>query len=100
MDFYYRDLSDNSMPEAYQRLLLDAMQGDPTLFARGDVVEEAWRFVDPILRRWKEDESFPLYGYPSGSWGPAMANDLIEGGKEHWHYPCENLTEEGKSITL
>ncbi len=100
MDFYYRDLTDNSMPEAYQRLLLDAMQGDPTLYARGDVVEQAWRFVDPILRRWKEDSSFPLFGYSSGSWGPFKANDLIEGEKDQWHYPCENLTEESKSITL
>ena len=55
MDFHYKDLSDSYIPEAYQRLLLDCMQGDSTLYARGDAVEAAWRFVDPILKAWEND---------------------------------------------
>lgn len=95
MDFHYSDLGDTAIPEAYERLLLDCMQGDSTLYARGDAVEEAWRFVQPVLDRWKKDEAFPLYGYPAGSWGPEVADSLLEGEKQHWRYPCKNLTDDG-----
>ena len=70
MDFLYEDMADSYLPEAYERLLLDCMQGDATLYARGDSVEAAWKFVDPILKAWKEDPSIPVYGYPAGTWGP------------------------------
>jgi len=53
MDFHYSELTDHPIPEAYQRLLLDCMQGDSTLFTRGDAVEESWGIVDPILREWE-----------------------------------------------
>jgi glucose-6-phosphate 1-dehydrogenase len=95
MDFHYSDLGDTEIPEAYERLLLDCMQGDSTLYARGDAVEEAWRFVQPVLDRWKKDDSFPLYGYPAGSWGPEVADALLEGEKQHWRYPCKNLSDDG-----
>jgi len=96
MDFHYSDLSNADIPEAYERLLLDCMQGDSTLYARGDAVEEAWRFVDPILRKWKEDPNFPLSGYPAGTWGPESADQLIEGGEDlTWRYPCKNLADDG-----
>jgi glucose-6-phosphate 1-dehydrogenase len=95
MDFHYKDLSDAKIPEAYERLLLDCMQGDSTLYARGDAVEAAWRFVDPIIKRWKEDKDFPLHGYPSGTWGPEEADQLIEGNKQTWRYPCKNLADDG-----
>lgn len=95
MDFHYKDLSDEQLPDAYERLLLDCMQGDSTLYSRGDAVEEAWRFVAPILERWEEDPDFPLYGYPCGTWGPEQANELIEGEGKTWRYPCKNLADDG-----
>ncbi len=68
--------------DAYQRLLGDAMAGDPTLFARQDVVEAAWAVVDPVLRA-----SGPLHVYEPGSWGPPEADALVHevGG---WNTPA------------
>ena len=93
MDFHYSDLSNEHLPEAYERLLLDCMQGDATLYARGDAVEEAWKFVQPILIAWETNAEIPIYGYPAGTWGPDCADDLIKGGE--WRYPCKNLTNDG-----
>lgn len=95
MDFHYKDLMDSYIPDAYQRLLLDCMQGDSTLYARGDTLEEAWRFVDPILLAWKDDHAIPLHGYPGGTWGPEIADQLIEGEDLTWRYPCKNLINDG-----
>ncbi|MCK4748314.1 MAG: glucose-6-phosphate dehydrogenase, partial [Bacteroidales bacterium] len=100
MDFHYKDLTDSYIPQAYQRLLLDCMQGDSTLYARGDAVEAAWRFVDPILRTWTEDQSIPLHGYPSGTWGPEIADQMIEGDAYTWRYPCKNLADDGNYCEL
>jgi len=100
MDFYYKDLTDNYIPQAYQRLLLDCMQGDSTLYARGDAVEAAWHFVDPILKIWQEDPSIPLHGYPCGTWGPEMADQMIEGKDYTWRYPCKNLADDGSYFEL
>jgi glucose-6-phosphate 1-dehydrogenase len=95
MDFHYKDLADINLPEAYERLLLDCMLNDPTLYSRGDAVENTWMFIDPILKAWKEDMDIPLYGYPSGTWGPSNADDLIEGDNITWRYPCKNLSNDG-----
>lgn len=95
MDFHYSDLSDAYIPEAYERLLLDCIQGDATLYARGDAVEAAWEFVDPILKAWESNPEMKIYGYPSGTWGPENADDLIEGDNITWRYPCRNLTDDG-----
>lgn len=95
MDFHYSDLTDNYIPEAYQRLLLDCMQGDSTLYARGDAVEAAWLFIDPVLNTWEQDPSFPLHGYPCGTWGPEGADNMIEGDGQTWRYPCKNLAGDG-----
>lgn len=84
MDFHYSDLQQTYLPSAYERLLLDAMLGDATLFARGDAVEAAWEFVQPILDYWKNDAKAPLYGYPAGSWGPDVADQLIEEPEITW----------------
>jgi len=94
MDFHYSDLTDAYMPEAYERLLLDCMQGDSTLYTRGDAVEAAWEFADPILKAWKNDPSIKMYGYPAGSWGPEPADSFIEGKHVTWRYPCKNLTDD------
>ena len=73
-----------STPEAYERLLLDVMQGDQTLFMRRDAVEAAWRWVMPILERWASQPDAPLPAYPAGDWGPAEANRLIESTGRRW----------------
>jgi glucose-6-phosphate 1-dehydrogenase len=90
MDFHYSDLIDAYLPEAYERLLLDGMRGDATLYARGDSVEAAWAFVDPIMDAWANDPTIKLYGYPAGTWGPEAAEELMGG---NWHNPCPKLTD-------
>jgi len=98
MDFHYNELSDVYLPSAYGRLLLDCMQGDATLYARGDAVEKAWNFVQPILYAWQNNPSIPIYGYPSGTWGPEVVDDLMEEGM--WRYPCKNLEHDGEYCEL
>lgn len=96
MDFHYSDLNDHYIPGAYERLILDCMAGDNMLFMQGIAVEETWKFVQPILDYWANDaEEVPLHGYPAGSWGPDVADDLIEGKENTWRYPCKNLAEDG-----
>jgi glucose-6-phosphate 1-dehydrogenase len=75
MDFHYGTSFGKATPEAYERLLLDAMSGDATLFARRDEVEEAWAFVDGIEEAWKT-RTDDLAFYDAGSWGPAAADEL------------------------
>ena len=86
MDFQYGASFGKASPEAYERLLLDAMSGDPTLFARRDEVEQAWAFVDAIEGAWHSgDGQAPgLYEYPAGSWGPKEAEELIERDGRKW----------------
>jgi glucose-6-phosphate 1-dehydrogenase len=94
VDFHYSDLKDHYIPEAYERLILDCMTGDNTLYMSGEGAELTWRFVQPILDYWNSDPNAPLYGYPSGSWGPESADQLIEGAGT-WRYPCKNLSDDG-----
>ncbi|MFW5832136.1 MAG: glucose-6-phosphate dehydrogenase [Prolixibacteraceae bacterium] len=98
MDFHYSDLSSTPLTSAYERLLLDCMLGDATLYARRDAVEEAWKFVQPILDAWQTNPEIPIYGYPAGSWGPEDSDKLISGGS--WRYPCKNLTNDGTYCEL
>ena len=74
-------------PEAYERLLLDAMQGDPTLYARGDWVESSWALLDPILKAWAVGDASKFPNYEAGTWGPAEADALIERDGGSWHQP-------------
>ncbi len=92
LDFYYAQLPNSRVMEAYERLLLDAMQGDATLYARGDEVEAAWKFVDPILDFWKNGNDVRMYGYAAGVWGPEHSDALIE-GDYIWRNPCPNLAD-------
>ena len=62
MDFHYDELTDVYVPGPYERLLLDCMQGDATLYARGDSVEAAWEFIDPILQVWENNPKFKMWG--------------------------------------
>jgi glucose-6-phosphate 1-dehydrogenase len=84
MDFHYGSTFGGSTPEAYERLLLDVMAGDATLFMRRDAVEAAWRFVMPILERWAEQTDAAVPTYPAGEWGPEEANRLIEATGRKW----------------
>lgn len=85
MDFHYGTSFGKASPEAYERLLLDAMSGDATLFARRDEVEQAWRWIDAIEHAWHESENPPpLYEYPAGSWGPKEADELLERDGRKW----------------
>ena len=93
LDFHYSSLAETKVMQAYERLLLDAMQGDATLYARADEVEAAWEFVDPILDYWKNGDDVRMYGYASGMWGPENADELIE-GIGNWRNPGPNLSED------
>ena len=85
MDFQYSTSFGKGSPEAYERLLLDAMAGDATLFARRDEVEEAWRFVDEIEHAWHKATTPPAMAeYPAGSWGPKEADDLLHRDGRRW----------------
>ena len=86
MDFSYGAAFLEEPPDAYERLLLDAMVGDPTLFIRGDEVDTAWGIVQPLLDAWANDGA-PLAGYAAGSWGPRQADTLIERDGRKWRTP-------------
>jgi glucose-6-phosphate 1-dehydrogenase len=95
MDFHYKDLANLRVPSAYERLLHDVMIGDSTLFSRDDEVETAWKFIEPIQKAWATNPDIKIYGYPAGTWGPSVANDIIEGCGLTWRYPCKNLSDDG-----
>ncbi len=83
MDFLYGGAFRTGLPEAYERLILDALLGDATLFTREDEVEEQWKLVDAVLGGWQRDRpSFPNYG--SGTWGPRSADELIHRDGRSW----------------
>ena len=92
LDFGYQEVFGASPPEAYERLLLDCMLGDQTLFWRQDGVEASWALVTPVLEAWA-DESLnrPLAIYRSGLWGPAAACDLIERDGRCWKMPLKSI---------
>jgi len=86
MEFRYATSFGGEPPEAYERLLLETMQGDATLFARRDEIETAWAWLDPLLERWAADPTPPEF-YPSGSWGPEAADELLEKDGRRWRRP-------------
>ena len=84
MNFNYQQAG-IKLPEAYQRLLLDCMLGDQSLFWRSDGIEAAWSLVTPVLKRWEENEkSCPITFYQSGSWGPDESETLLESEGRQW----------------
>lgn len=87
MNFSYSQTWQKDLPEAYERLLLDVMRGDSTLFTRSDEVEAAWRIIDPVLQGWHQSLNMPMATYVPGSWGPAEAIALIKGHTEGWRRP-------------
>ncbi|MDQ3120243.1 MAG: glucose-6-phosphate dehydrogenase [Verrucomicrobiota bacterium] len=84
MDFHYGTSFGKASPEAYERLLLDAMSGDATLFARRDEVEQAWEFIDRIEEAWSAKGAPDLVEYPAGSWGPEEADELLARDGRAW----------------
>ena len=84
MEFCYNSAFREPLPEAYERLLIDVMNGDQTLFPHIDEVEESWRFVDKILEGWGNQSKPQFPNYNSGSWGPKEADELIEKDSRSW----------------
>jgi glucose-6-phosphate 1-dehydrogenase len=86
MDFSYRGaFPEVALPDAYERLLLDALKGDASLFSRNDSIEQAWRLVDPILFGWRQaPELSPLRTYAPGTWGPSAADELLAREDHVW----------------
>jgi glucose-6-phosphate 1-dehydrogenase len=89
MDFMYGTAFRQQSPDAYERLLLDCMLGDPTLFAREDEVEEAWRFCTAILDGWRAHPPDRIHSpnYPAGTWGPEEAHAFMARDGRAWHVP-------------
>jgi glucose-6-phosphate 1-dehydrogenase len=84
MDFRYGTTFGEQSPEAYERLLLDVMAGDATLFMRRDAVEASWAWVTGILEAWQERGTRWLPQYPAGGWGPLEAEKLIGADARKW----------------
>ncbi len=83
MDFLYGGAFREGLPDAYERLILDAMLGDATLFTRSDEIEEQWALVDAVVAFWQRDRpSFP--NYPAGTWGPSSADELLHRDGRSW----------------
>lgn len=83
LDFF--DASgDNRIPDAYERLFLDVIHGDQSLFVGGEEVEESWRWVDQLIEAWKK-QGLEVNRYYAGSWGPTKAELLIERDGRSWH---------------
>ena len=100
MDFHYSDLTSKELPDAYERLLLDVLNGDPTLYARNDAVEACWKYIDPVLEAWNSNPHIGIYNYPVGSWGPKEAKQLFENKNQSWHNPCPSLNKKGKDCDV
>ena len=89
---YLEAFPDIVLPDAYERLLLDALRGDASLFARNDGIEAAWRLIDPILSGWASSpQAPPLHTYPLNSWGPEAADALLAKGGHAWRMGCCGL---------
>ncbi len=89
MEFHYaKDFGAGALPDAYERLLLDALQGDASLFARADEIEMAWALIDPVIENWNQPDAPPLTFYEPDSWGPTEADELLEGDGQRWLREC------------
>ncbi|MCO6048124.1 glucose-6-phosphate dehydrogenase [Aeoliella sp. ICT_H6.2] len=91
LDFRYDREFRGVMPEAYERLLLDALEGDASLFARADEVEAAWSICDPILQHWQNENQPPVYKYERGFWGPMESTEWMRETGREWFDTCPVL---------
>ncbi len=91
MDFHYHSSFNGTLlPEAYERLLLEALQGDASLFTRSDELEAAWRLVDPVLQGCADQNTPPLASYKAGYWGPDEADQLLARDGHLWRLGCSH----------
>ena len=89
MEFHYDSaFARQPIPEAYERLLEDALNGDPSLFIRNDHIEEAWKIVDPLIEAWDGDGASSVATYEPGSWGPASSDELLARSGHRWVRVC------------
>jgi len=84
MNLRYQSEFKGPVPDAYERLLLDVMAGDHTLFVSASFVEQSWAFVQSILEQWANDQAIPVYEYPAGTMGPDAADKLIQADGRRW----------------
>jgi glucose-6-phosphate 1-dehydrogenase len=91
LDFRFQREYSATLPDAYQRLLLDALVGDASLFARSDEVELAWGIIDPVHSAWQSPAAPPLASYPVGLWGPTEAMDWMRSQGREWFDVCPVL---------
>jgi glucose-6-phosphate 1-dehydrogenase len=95
MEFHYRSsFGDDPLPEAYERLLLDALNGDASLFTRSDEIERAWQLVDPILEGWEKTGFPPLATYQAGRMGPVEADRFMARDGRMWLEECQHERHE------
>lgn len=89
MSFHYEsEFGVAALPDAYERLLLDAIMGDASLFTRSDGIEAAWKFIDPIIEGWARPSAPPLAFYERGSWGPIEADRMLANDERMWLHGC------------
>ena len=89
MEFHYESAFESqAIPEAYERLLQDALEGDPSLFIRSDHIEEAWSIVEPLLKNGESQGRFPPRTYEPGSWGPDLADQMLYQDGRSWLRVC------------
>lgn len=88
LDFAYSSFTSERLPDAYERLLLDALCGDASLFTRADEIEMAWRLIDPIVQGWETPDAPPLEIYEPGTWGPSGADALLARDGRVWQSGC------------
>jgi glucose-6-phosphate 1-dehydrogenase len=91
LEFRYGREFRDKIPEAYERLLLDALEGDASLFARADEVEAAWAICDPIIEHWQRTNKPPISIYESGNWGPSESIDWMAAQGRQWFDTCPVL---------
>ena len=93
MEFHYRSAFDGSrLPDAYERLLSNAIHGDAALFTRSDSIEASWRLMDPILQGWEAENMPAMARYEPGSWGPVEADELLGKNGRSWRHDCGQHT--------
>jgi glucose-6-phosphate 1-dehydrogenase len=89
MEFHYESFFEGvTLPDAYERLLEEALQGDPSLFTRNDGIEAAWALMDPIITAWEEEREREIPAYSPGNWGPEESDQLLGQDGRKWHLSC------------
>jgi glucose-6-phosphate 1-dehydrogenase len=89
MEFHYQNFFGGvKLPGAYERLLSEAIEGDPSLFTRSDAIETAWSIIDPLIQSWEDQSTDDLSVYDPGSWGPREADELLATDNHTWRMNC------------